>query len=421
MPPDKMNIGFVSTRIAGTDGVSLEVSKWADVLMEMGHNCFYFAGECDRPAEVSFVEPKAHFLNDKVRQITQDLFDDFRRSSATTGHVHEVRKVLKEQLYEFKETFNLHALIAENALSLPMNIPLGIALAELVAETETPVIGHHHDFTWERSRYAVHAASDYLQSSFPPDMRMVQHAVINSFAARQLAWRRGVASDLIPNVMDFEDPDPTAGNKAGELRELLGIAEDQWMILQPTRIVPRKRIERSMELVRRLGCDRCPLVITHAAGDEGRDYEEYLRNYADMTGVQTIFASDRVDQERRQTEDGKQIYSLADAYRAADLVSYPSQVEGFGNAFLEAIFYKKPIVMSSYEIFQTDIQPKGFDVITFDQFITPETVRRADHILQRQEEATEMVEHNFEVGKRYYSFGRLRHGLTALLDRVRSM
>jgi len=26
------NIGFISTRIAGTDGVSLEIQKWADVL-----------------------------------------------------------------------------------------------------------------------------------------------------------------------------------------------------------------------------------------------------------------------------------------------------------------------------------------------------------------------------------------------------
>ncbi|HUT71589.1 MAG TPA: hypothetical protein VMW89_13030 [Desulfatiglandales bacterium] len=28
------NIGFVSTRIAGTDGVSLEIQKWAEVLEE---------------------------------------------------------------------------------------------------------------------------------------------------------------------------------------------------------------------------------------------------------------------------------------------------------------------------------------------------------------------------------------------------
>ena len=30
------NIGFVSTRFAGTDGMSLETSKWADVLGQNG-------------------------------------------------------------------------------------------------------------------------------------------------------------------------------------------------------------------------------------------------------------------------------------------------------------------------------------------------------------------------------------------------
>ena len=30
------NIGFVSTRFAGTDGVSLEADKWADILEKTG-------------------------------------------------------------------------------------------------------------------------------------------------------------------------------------------------------------------------------------------------------------------------------------------------------------------------------------------------------------------------------------------------
>jgi hypothetical protein len=31
------NIGFVSTRFAGTDGVSLESAKWAQIFWEEGH------------------------------------------------------------------------------------------------------------------------------------------------------------------------------------------------------------------------------------------------------------------------------------------------------------------------------------------------------------------------------------------------
>ena len=42
------NIGFVSTRFAGTDGVSLEAAKWSETLQKSGHRCFWFAGELDR-------------------------------------------------------------------------------------------------------------------------------------------------------------------------------------------------------------------------------------------------------------------------------------------------------------------------------------------------------------------------------------
>jgi len=36
-----MNIGFISTRIAGTDGVSLEIAKLATILRRLGHDCCY--------------------------------------------------------------------------------------------------------------------------------------------------------------------------------------------------------------------------------------------------------------------------------------------------------------------------------------------------------------------------------------------
>ncbi|HEV8373121.1 MAG TPA: hypothetical protein VGR68_07940 [Actinomycetota bacterium] len=40
-----MNIGMVSTRFAGTDGVTLEAAKLAEVLKEAGHEVVWFAGE----------------------------------------------------------------------------------------------------------------------------------------------------------------------------------------------------------------------------------------------------------------------------------------------------------------------------------------------------------------------------------------
>ena len=57
------HIGFISTRIAGTDGVSLGIEKWAAIMESVGLKCFYFAGELDRPDDKSYFAPEAHFTH----------------------------------------------------------------------------------------------------------------------------------------------------------------------------------------------------------------------------------------------------------------------------------------------------------------------------------------------------------------------
>lgn len=412
-----IRIGFVSTRLAGTDGVSLETRKWSKILTDLGHECFYFAGESDWPETRSYVVSEAHFNHPEIRALNADLFDHYTRSPQTSQRIRALQWHLKTHLYEFVRSFDLGLLIVENALSIPMNIPLGLALAELIAETHLPTIGHHHDFAWERNRFKVTAASDYQLGAFPPILPSVYHVVINSYGARQLALRTGVSSMLIPNVMDFDTPPPEPDTYSAAVRPALGIAPDDYLLLQPTRVVPRKRIEQAIELARRLN-SKCTLLVSHSSGDEGTAYETYLRTLADLLDVRLVFASDVIGYERGQTLDGRQVFTLADIYQQADLVTYPSTVEGFGNAFLEAIYYRRPIVMSTYEIFRRDIEPKGFRVIGFEDFITEETIRQAQAILRDPALAAEMTQHNYELGRRYYSYRILEKSLVVLLNQI---
>ncbi len=280
-----------------------------------------------------------------------------------------------------------------------------------------PTIAHHHDFSWERSRFAFGAAQDYLRAAFPPTFRTIHHVVINSFASHQLALRTGVASiTLIPNVMDFDHP-PTVDDYATDMRRVLGIAEDESFLLQPTRVVPRKRIEQAVDLVRRLG-RKAVLVVTHSSGDEGAGYQRYLEDYAQTMKVRLLFADAYFDHQRGTNGNGQKIYSLADAYQQADLITYPSTVEGFGNAFIETIYYKRPIVMSTYEIFKTDIQPKGFQVISFDEFISDDTIAGVRDLLDNPEKVKQIVETNYELGRKYYSYQTLTEPLKLLLHSV---
>ncbi|MGD9250645.1 MAG: glycosyltransferase family 4 protein, partial [Desulfobacterales bacterium] len=378
-------IGFVSTRFAGTDGVTLEASKWARVLNAKGHQCFWFAGELDRDASKSFLVPEAHFRHDQNQWINARILGKKVRKSAVTETIHALKSILKVQLRDFIESFQVDMLIAENVLTIPMHIPLGIALTELIAETQIPTIAHHHDFFWERTRYAVNAVEDYLRMAFPPKLPSIEHVVINSSAQEELALRTGIASIIIPNVIDYENPPEIDAVQSLEIRENIGLKPDDVMILQPTRIVQRKGIEHAITLVEELDDPRYKLVISHEAGDEGYDYAEWLKESAKDRGVDLRLVTTRIADPINGNGGAKNDYTLWDVYPHADFITYPSLYEGFGNAFLEAVYFKKPLLINRYAIFVKDIEPKGFDLVVMDGFLTKRNIADVKHILESPE------------------------------------
>ncbi len=418
----ELRIGFVMTRLSGTDGVSLETKKWDKVFQEAGHKTFYIGGELDTPPEESMFVEEFHFQHPDIKEIHDRCFQNgASRSPEVNQMIINYQERLKKALYTFIEKFEIDLLVAENVLTIPMNIPLGLGLTQLLAEqNQLPVIAHHHDFYWERNRFISNCIWDYLNAAFPPTFHQVSHVVINSSAGHQLAHRKGLSSTLIPNVLDFSSEPPTVDSLdeyASDVRETFEIADDELFVLQPTRIVPRKNIEEAIELLSYLERP-VKLLISHASGDEGYEYENHLERYADHMGVDTLFVSDQIGHQRGKTEDGQKIYSLDDIYPHADLVTYPSDYEGFGNAFIETIYYKKPIVVNNYSVFSMDIKPKGFEVIDFDGYIKQETVTKTREVIDDPEYREKMVEKNFRLGRQYYSFNGLRRKLLTLLDDI---
>ena len=413
------NIGFVSTRFAGTDGVSLEASKWREVLIRNGHHCFWFAGELDRSPESSFLVPEAHFQNEKIDWINQRVFGKKQRTPEVANEIQNLKNHLKKKLLAFIKEFNIDLLIAENALSIPMNVPLGLALTEVIAETLIPTIAHHHDFFWERVRYTLNAVGDYIRMSFPPNLHNIGHVVINSAAQEELALRTGISSIIIPNVLDFENPPRVKVKRTLAFRESINLAADDMMILQPTRIIQRKGIEHAIEVVKELKDSRYKLVISHEAGDEGYEYAEWLKEEAKGHGVDLRFFNaemvDPLSDNNNNNHIQKQMFSLWDVYPHADFITYPSLYEGFGNAFLEAVYFKKPILINRYSIFVRDIEPRGFDLAAMDGIVTRKVVRKVREILENPERMQKMVNHNYDIALRHYSFAVLQRWLKTIL------
>ncbi|NOY09884.1 MAG: glycosyltransferase family 4 protein, partial [Spirochaetes bacterium] len=80
-------------------------------------------------------------------------------------------------------------------------------------------------------------------------------------------------------------------------------------------------------------------------------------------GIEARFI-DGLIRSSRAVEGGKKYYSLWDSYVLADVVTYPSLLEGWGNQFIETVFAEKPIVLFEYPVFKADIKPEGYSFIS---------------------------------------------------------
>jgi len=316
----------------------------------------------------------------------------------------------------FINLYDINLLVVENALAIPMHIPLGLALTDVIAETGIPSIAHHHDFYWERPRYLpLNGNKIYIHRAFPPKLPNIEHVVINSEARQELAYHKGIASTLIPNVLDFENPPIVSKERVNAFRRSIGLKPDDVMFLQPTRIVKRKGIEFALELIKELNHEKYKLVISHEAGDEGFEYVERIKQLAGRYGIQVRFVDKMVEDPFAHPSDKKGRFSLWEVYQAADFITYPSLYEGFGNALLEAIYFKKPILVNRYKIFMDDIEPKGFDLVSMDGVLTGEVVKKIQHIVNDKEKREKMADKNYLLALKHYSYSSLRKQLASIM------
>jgi cytidyltransferase-like protein len=319
---------------------------------------------------------------------------------------------LKKRLVE---ATGIHVLVVQNALAIPMHVPLGLALSRFIAESGIPAIGHHHDFFWERERFRVNAIPDLLWQHFPPDLPSLRHVVINSLAQRDLKIFRRLDAVVLPNVFDYDTPPPVLDDYNRDFRAAMGFSTYDWLFLQPTRVVARKGIEISFELLRRLREPRARLVITHQAGDEGMAYYRQLLHQAQAADIEVHYLAGFIE-EQRIVRDGRKHYTLWDVYPHADFVTYPTLYEGFGNALLEAIYFRKPMLVNRYSVYVADIAPLGFDFVEVDGWISDESLSEVRRLLDDAGRRQAMVEHNFALAREHFSYRTAEGLLQEVLD-----
>ncbi|RMG83097.1 MAG: glycosyltransferase [Chloroflexi bacterium] len=410
-----MRIGFIATRLAGVDGVSLETEKLVHVLERRGHECFYIAGELQDGGTQGVLVPEMHFKHPTAQAHHDAAFQTASPPASLFREIFEMADYLRERLDSWVRDNNIELIISQNASTIPMNLALGVAIRDLVERTRIPLICHNHDFYWERERFLVHGIGDILDTAFPPDLEPVRHLVISTIAKRELYSRRGIRATYTPNVFDFQTPPPEPDSYTQSFRHEVGLSDDDIIILQPTRVVRRKAIEKAIELVKKLNDERVILLITGYEGDETGGYGEWLLERAAQSGIRYKFIADYVDDVRGE-HNGHKVFTLWDIYPHARLITYPSVIEGFGNALIETVYFRKPFVVHTYPVYLADIRTAGIKAVEFHYDITDEVVAQTRQLLDDDALCERIVEHNYQIGLKHFSYETLENTLEQVIN-----
>jgi len=418
-----MQVLILATRISGNDGVSLEAVRWGEVFERMGHKVTFAAGQLDR---AGILIPELHFNNPKVLHLHDKVIYSRGQYKKIEREVFELAGVIEGKLREMiNKNGKIDLLVVTNALSLPMHFPLAVALTRVIDELQIPTIARHHDFWWERKRFMKSTMFDFFKRWFPPNCPSVKHVVINSIARKELKKRTGIDAEVIWDSFDYQSDLNKTDAYSKNWRKDFRIDEDDIVFLQATRVVPRKRIELAVELVKRLNNPKTVFVLAGYSGDEAGDYEDKIRRLVERTKIRCRFIGDQVSSRRKivKLANGKKpvrkrIYTLWDCFVNCDFVTYPTSVEGFGNQFVEAVYFKKPIIVTPYSVYKKDISPLGFKSIEMPHKVSDRVIDEVWGLINKPDRRTEIVEKNFEIGKKYFSYTFVEKKLQKILNEM---
>ena len=128
---EPLNIAMVGTRFAGLDGVTLESIKVAHVLEKLGHHVFWFAGRLGEEFTPGREVATASFDTPDNLALSSKVFGSERCEPRYLDEIVNRADELQHDLESFVGVSDIDVLMPQNALAIPMQVPLGLAIDEL--------------------------------------------------------------------------------------------------------------------------------------------------------------------------------------------------------------------------------------------------------------------------------------------------
>ena len=269
-------------------------------------------------------------------------------------------------------------LIAHNVLTMPYNLPLTGALHRIGRESLLPIISWNHDSPYFYSDYPGYLDL-FPWNALKRSYGGINYVAISGSRKEMFADLYGSGKQLyvVPNGIDpvgFFQLDPITIQLIREKK----LFESEFIMVQPSRLHPRKNMELSIRVTRALHDQgvKARLLITGAYDPHQAKSIDYYNSLVDLT-IKEGVEDDVLIMAEHVFKSGEKISAdriiIRDLYLIADILFLPSLQEGFGIPLLESGMIKLPVVCSDIPPF---VEIGGEDICVFNLEDSPETIAR---------------------------------------------
>lgn len=475
-----LNIGILHSLIGKNDGVSIVIDQSVEAMvnhLEIPLGNIYFLSAHTSPRFNSFTDEVFWHKNDIHKEIVNNFSSE--PPPFLDSMIHENAMYAKEVIEKFIEKNKIDFLIAHNT-SHPYNFITAVGLGYYLEErrrkgyTWPKVISWWHDSYFERGKFSSpnKVVKKYLQ--YLPGLELDGIVFINKTQpdyAKIIMKKYGrndykeylrKYSVIIPNTCDvswnwksrdwksskLQAPEPDSYNRSfyrdigllDKIKKRDLTINDAVILLQHTRVVPRKKIETAIdfgfkleEKFRKNNNRKCiVLLVSGHSGDEEEEYKTFLKNYADEKGRRCpdaefilIFGEKNIFSHRDIIVD-KKYYKFSEipliVAASGGIGTYFSEIEGYGNNLLETVSSGLPTVINKYEIYENEIEPLGFKLPSIKNGkLTEKVVHEAYELLTDIPARNKLIAHNLKVLEKRLSHRIIAKKLAPFFERVAFM
>ena len=340
-------------------GVESVLAHHARLMSADGHSVRLIAGRGAALDELipMVVMPLADSRNERVLQVKEGLDCGEVPSDFT-----ELRDTLVDKLQS--ALTGVDVLIVHNVCSLNKNLMLTAALHQLHTAQALPrLILWHHDLAWTTPRYVPELHAGYPWDLLRTDWGRTTHVAVSELRRDELVELMELppgSIHIIPNGVDIERFHKLEASTRS-LLEQTNLLDAAPILLLPVRVTPRKNIELALYTLAELknAYPGAALVVTGPLGPHNANNIKYLEKLLGLREQLNLQGSVHFLAELLDEFLPDRV--IADFYRIADALLFPSREEGFGIPLIEAAFSHLPV-------FCTDIPPLrklGLDDATY--------------------------------------------------------